>query len=76
MSHCPRQTALEERVAELERLVEALYLSNLNRQRRRFLEENVVVHRLETMQENNYQKRKVETWLEKMPESRKRQRTH
>jgi len=61
MSHCPRQTALEERIAELERRLQALCLSILNGQRRRFQEENVVIHRDDTMQENNHQKQKVET---------------
>jgi hypothetical protein len=54
MSHCLRQTALEERIAELERLREALYLSVLNGQRRRFQEENVVIHQHESQQENNH----------------------
>jgi hypothetical protein len=76
MSHSPRERALEERIAELERRREALYLRVLNEQRRRFQEGNVVIHQLKTVQENNHQKRKVEDWLEKVPESRKRQRTH
>jgi hypothetical protein len=76
MFHCPRQTALEERIAELERRREALYMMVLDGQRRRFQEANVAVHRHETVQEDNHQKRKAETSFEGAPKSRKSSRTH